>query len=206
MTSMVPTKIVGMRFDPLLDTSAVLLGELGELTRVLPIMIGAAEAQAILLPMTDDVPLRPGTHDLTMTLMAVAGMRLEEVVVTELRDGVFFAELFVESPEGMVSVSARPSDAIALAVRAEAPIFVNAAVLEAAGVTIGHASSDGLSDDEIDEVVAEFHRALETASLSDFEIDPATRPPAREEPTSEDDVAPDDDAAPDDAAPDVASG
>ena len=168
MTSMVPTKIVGMRIDPLLGTSAVLLGEIGDLTRVVPIMMGAAEAQAVVRPVTEEAPLRPGTHDLTVTLMAAAGIRLDEVVVTELRDGVCFAELFVESSAGMVSVSARPSDAIALAVRSEVPIFVSAAVLNEAGVTIDHASSDGLSDDEIDEVVAEFHRVLETGLALGF--------------------------------------
>jgi bifunctional DNase/RNase len=168
MTSMVPIQIVGMRFDQLHGTSAVVLGEFGDFTRVLPIMIGAPEAQAIALSLTGEEPVRPGTHDLTVTLMATAGLRLDEVVVTELRDGVFFAELFVESAEGMVSVSARPSDAIALAIRSKAPIFVSAAVLEEAGIAISHVSSDGLSDDEIDEVVEEFHRMLETASPSDF--------------------------------------
>jgi bifunctional DNase/RNase len=168
MTSMVPTKIVGIRIDPLLGTSAVLLGEFGDLTRVLPVMMGAAEAQAVVLPVTDDVPLRPGTHDLTVTLMAAAGIRLDEVVVTELCGGVCMAELFVESSAGMVSVAARPSDAIALAVRSEVPIFVSAALLNEAGVTIDRASPDGLSDDEIDEVVAEFHRVLETGLALGF--------------------------------------
>ena len=168
MTSMVPTKIVGMRIDPLLGTSAVLLGEIGDLTRVVPIMMGAAEARPAAQPVADDVSLRPGTHDLTVSLMAAAGLRLDEVVVTELRDGVCFAELFVESSAGMVSVSARPGDAIALAVRSEVPIFVSAAVLNEAGVTVDRASADGLSDDEIDEVVAEFHRVLETGLALGF--------------------------------------
>ena len=165
---MVPTKIVGLRIDPLLGTSAVLLGELGDLKRVVPIMIDAVDAQSIVLPSTGDVPLRPGTHDLTVLLMAAAGIRLDEVVVTELCDGEFFAELFVESAAGMVSVSARPSDAIALAVRSEVPIFVSAAVLDEAGVTIDHHPPDSLSDDEVDEVVAEFHRVLKTGLALGF--------------------------------------
>jgi bifunctional DNase/RNase len=157
-----------MRLDPLLGTSAVVLGEFGDFTRVLPIMIGVPEAQAIALSLNGEVPVRPGTHDLTVTLMATAGLRLDEVVVTELRDGVFFAELFVESAEGMVSVSARPSDAIVLALRSKAPIFVSVAVLEEAGIVISRASTDCFSDVEIDDVVEEFHRILETASPSDF--------------------------------------
>lgn len=174
MTSMVPAQIVGVRLDPLLGTSAVILGQSGDLTRVLPIMIGASEAQAIAVSLNGEVVERPGTHDLAGTLMAAAGMRLEEVVVTELRDGVFFAELFVESTEGMLSVSARPSDAIALAVRSDAPIFVNAAVLQEAGVAIEHDASQPLSDHEIDSVVDEFQRLLETATPTDFALDQPT--------------------------------
>jgi bifunctional DNase/RNase len=185
MSSMVPVLIVGIRIDPLLGTSAVLLGEHGNLTRVLPIMIGAVEAQAIAVSLADDAPPRPGTHDLAVALIVAGGMRLDEVVVTELRDGVFFAEVFVESSAGMVSVSARPSDAIALAVRVGTPIFVNAAVLNDASVSIDHTSSDPLSDGEIDVIVDEFQRFLETATTSDFEVSPEGH---EEKPAPDDDI------------------
>lgn len=171
MTSVVPVQIVGVRVDPVSGTSAVLLGEAEELTRVLPIMIGSTEAQAIAFALAGAVPSRPSTHDLATTLMALAGSRLDEVVVTELLDGVFFAELFVEVSNGMESVSARPSDGIALAVRAGAPIFVHSRVLDEAAVPVEPAAAGPLSDEEIDRAVHEFQKLLETTSPSDFETD-----------------------------------
>ena len=165
---MVPVQIVGIRLDPLTETSAVLLGEADNLTRVLPIMIGSAEAQAIALSLAGAVPARPGTHDLTTALLAVTGSRIDEVVVTELRDGVFFAELFVEAADGMQSVSARPSDGIALAVRAGAPIYVCTSVLDEAAVRVEQASATALSDEEIDSVVSEFQEFLKSTTPSDF--------------------------------------
>lgn len=172
MTALTAVEIVGIRFDPIAGTSAVVLGESERPTRVLPIMIGAAEAQSIAMSLAGVVPPRPGTHDLTTSLLSLAGSTVEEVVVTELVDGVFFAELFVEVSEGMKSISARPSDAIALAVRVGAPIFVRSNVLDEAGVAIEPGSTTELSDDEIDHVVEEFHRFLESAKPSDFEAEP----------------------------------
>lgn len=171
MTALTAVEIVGIRFDPIAGTSAVVLGESKRPTRVLPIMIGAAEAQSIAMSLAGVVPPRPGTHDLTTTLLSLTGAVVEEVVVTELVDGVFFAELFVEVTDGMKSVSARPSDAIALAVRAGAPVFVRSSVLDEAGVAIEAESAAQLSDDEIDQVVDEFHRLLESAKPSDFEAE-----------------------------------
>jgi bifunctional DNase/RNase len=168
---MVLVQIVGIRLDPLTGTSAVLLGDADRPTRILPIMVGIAEAQSIAGSLLQSVPPRPGTHDLTTELMSIAGSRLEEVVVTELRDGIFYAELFVEAADGMKSVSARPSDGIALAVRVGAPIYVRAEVLDEAAVQVDHESSDPLTDEEIDEVVKEFQTFLESATPSDFSSD-----------------------------------
>lgn len=171
VTAMVPVQIVGIRLDPISETSAILLGELDHVTRVLPIMIGSTEAQAIAVSLAGAVPTRPGTHDLTTTLMAVAGSRIDEVVVTELRDGVFFAELFVEAADGMQAVSARPSDAIALAVRVDAPIFVRTSVLDEAAVLVEQASPAPLSEEEIDAVVSEFQAFLASTTPADFDPD-----------------------------------
>jgi bifunctional DNase/RNase len=169
MTSMVPVQIVGIRLDPHAGMSAVLLGEPDEMTRVLPIMIGLTEAQSIARFLTGTVNSRPCTHDLATTLMAVAGSRLEEVVVTELRDGVFFAELFIEAGDGMTSLSARPSDGIALAVRVGAPIYVRSNVLDEAAVSIEHTPTAPLSDEEIEQVVSDFQAFLESTTAEDFE-------------------------------------
>ena len=168
MTRMVPVQIVGLRVDPITGVSVVVLGEVGGVTRVLPIMIGPVEAQSIADSLNEVEPVRPNAHDLAASILVAAGSRLDEVAVTELVDGVFLAELFVESAAGMQSVTARPSDAIAIAVRVGAPIFVRASVLDAAAVPLEPVAGEVLSGDEIDDVVREFQTFLDTARPSDF--------------------------------------
>ncbi|MEL6892881.1 MAG: bifunctional nuclease family protein [Actinomycetota bacterium] len=171
MTAMVPAEIVGVRLDPVRGASAVVLGPTGDPTRVLPIAIGSAQAHSIASALARRAAPRPNTHDLTASLIAAAGLRLDEVAVTELRNGMFSAEVFVESADGMSSLSARPSDAIALAVRMDAPIFVSADVMNEAGVHVDRASPDVLDDEEIDRVVEEFQQFLDHASAADFADD-----------------------------------
>ncbi len=168
MTTMVPVQIIGLRVDPVTGISVVVLGESDSVTRVLPIMVGRSEAQSIADSLNKVEPLRPNTHDLAASLLVAAGSRLDEVAVTELVDGVFHAELFIESVHGMQSVSARPSDAISIAVRVGAPIFVRASVLEAAAVPLERAPAEVLTADEIDAVVRAFQTYLGTVRPSDF--------------------------------------
>jgi len=96
--------------------------------RRLPIIIGAFEAQSIALEIEGIKPPRPLTHDLMKSLLETLGAELTEITISELRDGTFFATLSFDSQE----VDARPSDAIALAVRFGAPIFVSDKVMEEA--------------------------------------------------------------------------
>ena len=97
--------------------------------RRLPIIIGAFEAQSIALEMEGIKPPRPLTHDLMKNILESMGSELSEIIISELKDGTFFARLTFESQE----IDARPSDAIALAVRFGAPIFVADKVMEEAG-------------------------------------------------------------------------
>lgn len=173
MTIMVPVQIVGLQIDPVTGVSVVVLGESERVTRVLPIIIGPVEAQSIADSLNEVEPVRPNAHDLAVSLLVAAGARLDEVAVTELVDGVFFAELFVESALGMKSVSARPSDAISIAVRVGAPIFVRASVLDEAAVSLEQPPTEALTGEEIDAVVREFQTFLGTARPSDFEDDDA---------------------------------
>lgn len=168
MTSMRPMEIVGIHQDAESGAAAVLLGDSPHPEHVLPIMIGPLEAQSIIAAAVGYEPPRPGTHDLMATLMKATAVRLDEVVVTELRDGVFFAELFVESQSGMQRVSARPSDGIALAMRLGVPILVSESVIDEASVRVEHASTDPLSDEQIDQIVAEFRESLSEAEPEDF--------------------------------------
>ena len=167
----VPVRIVGIHLDPMSGGSVVLLGEYDEVTRVLPIFIGPAEAQAIVVALAGVSLPRPGTHDLAATLMATAHLDLNQVAVTDLLEGTFLAELDVRSSEGTHQISARPSDGIALALRVGAPIVVAANVLDRAAVAVEHTEDQAFSDDEIEEIVAEFHGLLKDASPADFDLD-----------------------------------
>ncbi|HEY2430656.1 MAG TPA: bifunctional nuclease family protein, partial [Acidimicrobiales bacterium] len=116
----------------------VLLQEAGGARRILFIFIGNAEADAIVKAMRGSVPPRPLTHDLFRDVIETLGARLERVVVTELRvdgdgNGTYYAELHLAVGEQQHIVSARPSDAIALAARTGSPIFASDTLIEAEG-------------------------------------------------------------------------
>lgn len=107
--------------------------------RTLPIFIGTSEAQAIAIRLEGIVVPRPLTHDLLRNLMDPLGARLVRVEISELTDNTFFARLILDRDGKELVVDARPSDAIALALRCEAPVFVAAAVMQQAGVVLQEA-------------------------------------------------------------------
>src|SRR6266545_1632570 len=103
-------------------------------TRYLPIWIGHFEADAIAIPMQKVPVSRPLTHDLLRSAIGALGAKLQRVVINDLADETFYAKLILDQDGKVLEVDARPSDAIALAVRAEVPIFVEDKVLESAGM------------------------------------------------------------------------
>lgn len=137
----------------------VLLREEGG-TRYLPIWIGANEATAIATSMEGVEPPRPLTHDLMRSIIDALGALPVRVVITEMRDAVFFADLALDLSGKEIKVSSRPSDAIALAVRTGMPVFVAPNVLEEAAVHF--------EDEDEEEEVARFREFLEEATVEDF--------------------------------------
>lgn len=101
--------------------------------RWLPIWIGSFEARSIASEMDRETPPRPNTHDLARKLISQLEGEVESVVVTELRGGTYYAVLSLRANGGLLQLDSRPSDAIAIALRTDAPIFVRAPVFEAAG-------------------------------------------------------------------------
>ena len=150
-----PMRVVGVRVELPANQPVVLLRE-EDGVRYLPIWIGAVEASAIAFQQQGVQTMRPLTHDLLRDVIAALGIRLEAVHITELRDDVYYAELRFA---GGVTVSARPSDAIALALRAEVEILGSDAVLDAAGIEI---------PDEQEDEVERFREFLDTISPEDF--------------------------------------
>lgn len=128
----VQCEIVGLSSSPATGGAyAILLKEIDG-NRRLPIIIGQFEAQAIALEMEGIKPPRPLTHDLLKNLIDNLGGTVVEIVVNELRENTFYAKIILDVSGLTNEVDARPSDAIALAVRADAPIYVTEAVMEAA--------------------------------------------------------------------------
>lgn len=147
--------VVGVRVEMPSNQPIVLLREVdGE--RYLPIWIGATEATAIAFAQQGVVPARPLTHDLLRDVIGGLGRELAEVRITELTDGVFFALLVFD---GGVEVSARPSDAIALALRTGTPIHAAETVLTEAGIAV---------PDEQEDEVERFREFLDQISPDDF--------------------------------------
>lgn len=128
----IPCEILGLSSSPATGGAyAILLKEV-EGKKRLPIIIGAFEAQAIALEIEGIKPPRPLTHDLLKQLTDSLGASVLEIIIDELRDNTFYAKIILEVSGFSQELDARPSDAIALAVRTQAPIFVAETVMEAA--------------------------------------------------------------------------
>ncbi len=119
----VEVEVKGLILDPSTNNPIVILRD-EETERFLPIWIGEFEAQAIALALEDIESPRPMSHDLMATLVEELGGEVERILISNLDEGTFYAKLFVRHSAGVAIVDARPSDALALAVRLEAPIFV----------------------------------------------------------------------------------
>ena len=161
----VPVDVVGVRVELPSNSPIVLLRERTG-NRYLPIWIGAPEAQAIVSALDGVEPPRPQTHDLLRSVIETLGGVVEGVEVVDLRDNIFYADLVINQGGRTVRVSSRPSDAIALAVRVEAPVFVAPQVLLDAGIEFSEESEE----DEIER----FRELLEDVTVEDFlrDVDP----------------------------------
>src|SRR5881409_2164625 len=127
----VEMKIKGLMIDPITNMPIIILRDpRGE--SVLPIWVGIFEANAIALELERIVTPRPMTHDLLRDVVKSLGARVDRISVTELKDNTFYALIHISQDGHAFHVDARPSDAIALALRAQAPIFVDTAVIELA--------------------------------------------------------------------------
>jgi bifunctional DNase/RNase len=155
--------IYGVSFDMIGKTPIVLLKTISG-NRFLPIWIGHPEAAAILMRLQGAEPPRPSTHDLFAATIADLKASITKVAITELRDNTFYAEIVVESDGGQeLTLDSRPSDALALAVRVDARIYADPAIVESSGIEF---EQEQLADKE--KMVDEFRNFLEDVSPEDF--------------------------------------
>ncbi len=131
MSDLVPMSIKGLMLDPVSNSPIVVLKDEQE-TCFLPIWVGIFEANAIALQLENVTTPRPMTHDLLKNMISELNAQVTRIVINDLRDSTFFARILLAIGERTLELDARPSDAIALALRVEAPIFVAQAVLDQA--------------------------------------------------------------------------
>ena len=155
--------IYGINLD-LFSSSPIVILKVEDENRYLPIWIGQPEARSILMKLQNQEFSRPLTHDLAFNLVTELGGSLERVTVTELRDSTFFATLHVQIDGRSVEVDSRPSDAIAIAVRAGAPIFAADEVIEEAAVVF----EEAMEETPEDEVVDKFKDWMNQITPEDF--------------------------------------
>ena len=142
----VEMKIRGLMMDPVTNMPIVILKDVNGNT-VLPIWVGIYEANAIALEIEKVATPRPMTHDLIKSLLSGLGTGIRKVVVNELKEDTFYALIWLERDGEMISVDSRPSDALALALRLDCPIFVEDAVLKSSKATTS--VSDKVNNEEL---------------------------------------------------------
>jgi bifunctional DNase/RNase len=151
----IPVEVVGVRIEMPSNQPIVLLKEVDGI-RYIPIWVGAVEASAIAFAQQGLVPTRPLTHDLFTSVLHILDAQVQRVEITDLIDGVFYAELHLA---GGRTVSARPSDALALALRASAPISASESLFSKAGIEI---------PDQSEDEVEKFREFLDQINPDDF--------------------------------------
>jgi hypothetical protein len=156
-------ELVGVRVEIPANTPMVLLQEQDGAHRLLPIYIGSPEAASIHYALEGVEPPRPLTHDLFVTVLGQVGASLSRVVVTEVRDHTYYAELHLIVDDQEQVVSSRPSDAIALAVRCEAPLYAADELLDEVGQI-----PEPEPEVEAEEIIDEFKDFIESVSPDDF--------------------------------------
>ena len=154
----VEMKIRGLMMDPVTQMPIVVLKDV-QGQSVLPIWVGAYEANAIALEIEKVATPRPMTHDLLKNVLLGLDVHVQKIVVNDLRDETFFALIWVERDGELMSIDSRPSDALALALRVDCPIFVDEAVLKNSKVATALAERnsneqlrnylEGLSDEDL---------------------------------------------------------
>jgi len=141
----VEMKIRGLMMDPVTNMPIVVLKDMNGNT-ILPIWVGIYEANAIALEIEKVSTPRPMTHDLIKTLLLGLGTGIRKVVVSELKDDTFYAVIWLDRDGELISVDSRPSDALALALRLDCPIYVDESVLKSSKRS--NAAADKVSEEE----------------------------------------------------------
>ena len=159
--------IYGVSFD-LVGKQPIVLLKTADGNRFLPIWIGHPEAAAILMKLQSQAPPRPMTHDLLSDLLEQLEAQVVRITVTELRENTFYAQITVQQDGREIEIDSRPSDAIALAIRADAPIFAADRVIEESAIEF---EGDDVDQEVLEAEVAKFKNFLDEVTPEDFAVE-----------------------------------
>jgi bifunctional DNase/RNase len=159
--------IYGVSFD-LVGKQPIVLLKTAEGNKFLPIWIGHPEAAAILMKLQSQAAPRPMTHDLMSELLEQLEAQVVRITVTELRENTFYAQITVQQDGREIEIDSRPSDAIALAIRAEAPIFAADRVIEESAIEF---EGDDVDQEVLEAEVAKFKNFLDEVTPEDFAVE-----------------------------------
>ena len=159
--------IYGVSFD-LVGKQPIVLLKTADGNKFLPIWIGHPEAAAILMKLQSQAPPRPMTHDLLSDMLDQLEAQVVRITVTELRENTFYAQITVQQEGREIEVDSRPSDAIALAIRAEAPIFAADRVIEESAIEF---EGEDVDQEVLDAEVAKFRHFLDEITPEDFAVE-----------------------------------
>jgi bifunctional DNase/RNase len=164
---MIEMLIYGVSFD-LVGKQPIVLLKTADGNKFLPIWIGHPEAAAILMKLQSQASPRPMTHDLVSDMLDQLGASIARITVTELRENTFYAQITVVQDGHEIDVDSRPSDAIALAIRAEAPIFAADRVIEESAIEF---EGDDVDEEQLEAEVLRFRSFLEDVTPDQFVVD-----------------------------------
>jgi bifunctional DNase/RNase len=156
--------IYGVSFD-LVGKQPIVLLKTADGNKFLPIWIGHPEAAAILMKLQSQAPPRPMTHDLVTDMLEQLGAQVTRITVTELRENTFYAQITVQLDGTEIEIDSRPSDAIALAIRAEAPIFAADSVIEESAIEF---EGDEVNEEQLEAEVTRFKAFLDEVTPDQF--------------------------------------
>ena len=159
--------IYGVSFD-LVGKQPIVLLKTAEGNKFLPIWIGHPEAAAILMKLQSQAPPRPMTHDLMSELLEQLEAQVVRITVTELRENTFYAQITVQQDGRENEIDSRPSDAIALAIRADAPIFAADRVIEESAIAV---EGDDVDQEVLEAEVAKFKSFHDEDTAEDFAVE-----------------------------------
>ena len=162
---MIEVTIDSIRVSLMSQHRVVILKDSGS-DRYLPIWIGACEADAITIELQGVEVARPFTHDLLKSSITQLGGKIKSVIINDLHNEVFYAQIILDVSGRRMEIDSRPSDALALAVRAKVPIFINETVMDKAAITPEEDISEGAGDDKLKS--SPFKDLIDGLNLDDF--------------------------------------